>query len=282
MSKVKSLLKETAAARGNKRACALVARDAAECPPRLIGGEQNKTPNPQGADQTFEFEYFSHFVSDGKGRLIEIPLRRGRDDGAFIDQITITFGTAQDGKTNATVSTTERPDVEPNSPIAPPAPDDKPQTPGDNDSPDDNPDSKPDDDPNGKPKDNPGENTGTGSDTGKSEDSDTRKEEKPSEKEQGFLCSMFPNILACAEVGQVNESENPFKIPTVENKTAFASDIFLPSTGQCPAPLKTSYLGIDIEFKYDFICQFAEKIRFVIIGLAALAAAYIMFSGKKE
>lgn len=62
------------------------------CPPRLIGGEQNKTPNPQGAEKTeFEFEYFSHFVSDGKGRLIEIPLRRGRDDGAFIDQITFTI-----------------------------------------------------------------------------------------------------------------------------------------------------------------------------------------------
>ena len=65
------------------------------CPPRLIGGEQNKTPNPKGAeksdDQDFEFEYFSHFVSDGKGKFIEIPLRRGRDDGAFIDQITFTI-----------------------------------------------------------------------------------------------------------------------------------------------------------------------------------------------
>ena len=77
----------------------LAARGAAAtaegCPPRLIGGEQNKTPNPQGADQTesqeFSFDYFSHFVSDGKGRLIEIPLRRGRDDGAFIDQITFTI-----------------------------------------------------------------------------------------------------------------------------------------------------------------------------------------------
>ena len=76
---------------GNRRACAPLAGTAEGCPPRLIGGEQNKTPNPQGADQTFEFHYFSHFVSDGKGRLIEIPLRRGRDDGAFIDQITFTI-----------------------------------------------------------------------------------------------------------------------------------------------------------------------------------------------
>lgn len=80
---------------GNRRACAPLAGNAEGCPPRLIGGEQNKTPNPQGADQTknqaVEFHYFSHFVSDGKGRLIEIPLRRGRDDGAFIDQITFTI-----------------------------------------------------------------------------------------------------------------------------------------------------------------------------------------------
>ncbi|MRN37610.1 replication initiation factor family protein [Neisseria brasiliensis] len=80
---------------GNRRACAPLADNAEGCPPRLIGGEQNKTPNPQGADQTknqaVEFQYFSHFVSDGKGRLIEIPLRRGRDDGAFIDQITFTI-----------------------------------------------------------------------------------------------------------------------------------------------------------------------------------------------
>ncbi|EMS5235750.1 replication initiation factor domain-containing protein, partial [Neisseria gonorrhoeae] len=71
------------------------AATAVGCPPRLIGGEQNKTPNPKGAEKTenqeFQFEYFSHFVSDGKGRFIEIPLRRGRDDGAFIDQITFTI-----------------------------------------------------------------------------------------------------------------------------------------------------------------------------------------------
>ena len=64
-------------------------------PPRLIGGEQKK-PNPQSGEQTektdqVEFEYFSQYVTDGKGRLIEIPLRRGREDGAFIDQITFTI-----------------------------------------------------------------------------------------------------------------------------------------------------------------------------------------------
>lgn len=34
------------------RACEPTAGTAEGCPPRLIGGEQNKTPNPQGADQT--------------------------------------------------------------------------------------------------------------------------------------------------------------------------------------------------------------------------------------
>ncbi|HFC8543939.1 TPA: replication initiation factor domain-containing protein [Neisseria weaveri] len=61
------------------------------CPPRLIGGEQKQNPNLHGADEPVHFEYFSRYVTDSKGRFIEIPLRRGRDDGAFIDQITFTL-----------------------------------------------------------------------------------------------------------------------------------------------------------------------------------------------
>lgn len=36
-------------------------------------------------------EYFSHFVTDEKGKLIEIPQRRGKQDGVFIDWLSITF-----------------------------------------------------------------------------------------------------------------------------------------------------------------------------------------------
>lgn len=36
-------------------------------------------------------EYFSHFITNHKGELISVPLRRGNQDGAFIDWITVTW-----------------------------------------------------------------------------------------------------------------------------------------------------------------------------------------------
>lgn len=36
-----------------------------------------------------EAEYFSHFISNGNGKLLEIPQRRGRQDGVFIDLVVI-------------------------------------------------------------------------------------------------------------------------------------------------------------------------------------------------
>ena len=38
-----------------------------------------------------EAEYFSHFISAGNGKLLEIPQRRGRQDGVFIDWLSFTM-----------------------------------------------------------------------------------------------------------------------------------------------------------------------------------------------
>ena len=68
------------------------AADSAEGrPPRLTGGEQQK-PNSMGGEQHQNpIEYFSHFLTDGRGGLIEVPQRRGAIDGVFCDWITFTF-----------------------------------------------------------------------------------------------------------------------------------------------------------------------------------------------
>ncbi|SAY50685.1 phage replication protein [Neisseria weaveri] len=42
-------------------------------------------------EQMAQIEYFSHFITDERGKLIEIPQRRGRQDGVFIDWLSITF-----------------------------------------------------------------------------------------------------------------------------------------------------------------------------------------------
>lgn len=193
-------------------------------------------------------------------------------------QITITFGKDSNGNTTAEVATTQRPDLTPGGSEAPntkpdpdpaPNPDGKPdKKPDDKPDSDDKPDKRPDDKPD--PDDDP---------------SDKRKEDKKDDKKEeskGLLCNVFPDILACSEKGDVEEQEEPFKIPHTNNDSTFSPDFFLPDNGVCPAPRTATYLGITMEFKYDMICNFAEMIRFLVIGIAAIAAAYIMFSSRKD
>lgn len=195
-------------------------------------------------------------------------------------QITITFGQDSNGNTTANVATTQRPDLTPGGSEAPntkpdpdpaPNPDGKPdKRPDDKPDSDDKPDKRPDDKPD--PDDDPS-------------DKDKRKEDKKDDKKEeskGLLCNVFPDILACSEKGDVEEQEEPFKIPHTNNDTTFSPDFFLPDNGVCPAPRTATYLGITMEFKYDMICNFAEMIRFLVIGIAAVAAAYIMFSSRKD
>lgn len=195
-------------------------------------------------------------------------------------QVTITFGQDSNGNTTAEVATTQRPDLKPGGSEAPntkPDPDPKPNPDG---KPDKKPDDKPDSDdkPDKRPDDKPDPDDDPS-------DKDKRKEDKKDDKKEeskGLLCNVFPDILACSEKGDVEEQEEPFKIPHTNNETTFSPDFFLPENGVCPAPRTATYLGITMEFKYDMICNFAEMIRFLVIGIAAVAVAFIMFSSRKD
>lgn len=193
-------------------------------------------------------------------------------------QISITFGQDSNGNTTVEVATTQRPDLTPGGSEAPntkPDPDPDP-----NPNPDGKPDKKPDDKPDsdGNPDKRPDDDP---SDKRKEDKKDDKKDDKK-EESKGLLCNVFPDILACSEKGDVEEQEEPFKIPHTNNDTTFSPDFFLPDNGVCPAPRTATYLGINMEFKYDMICNFAEMIRFLVIGIAAVAAAYIMFSSRKD
>ena len=189
-------------------------------------------------------------------------------------QITITFGQDSKGNTTANVATTQRPDLTPGGSEAPNTKPDSDPAPN----PDGKPDKKPDDKPDKRPDDKPDPDDDPS-------DKDKRKEDKKDDKKEeskGLLCNVFPDILACSEKGDVEEQEEPFKIPHTNNETTFSPDFFLPDNGVCPAPRTATYLGITMEFKYDMICNFAQMIRFLVIGIAAVAAAFIMFSSRKD
>lgn len=219
----------------------------------------NPTPFVKGTG----YPEYSEKVSVPAGTVVNIgPVTP--ENGKPV-QITITFGQDSSGNTTANVETTQRPDLDPGSPEAP------------NKKPDGNPDSNPDGKPDKKPDDKPDSD-------GKE---DPKKDERPKEDNKpkesgGLLCEVFPNILACAEKGNIEEQEEPFKIPHTQNETTFSPDFFLPDNGVCPAPRTATYLGINMEFKYDLICRFAEMIRFLVIGIAAVVAAFIMFSSRKD
>ena len=199
-------------------------------------------------------------------------------------QISITFGQDSNGNTTAEVATTQRPDLTPGGSEAPNTKPDPDPNPNPNPNPDGKPDKKPDDKPDSddKPDKRPDDKPDPDDDPS---DKDKRKEDKKDDKKEeskGLLCNIFPDILACSEKGDVEEQEEPFKIPHTNNDTTFSPDFFLPDNGVCPAPRTATYLGITMEFKYDMICNFAEMIRFLVIGIAAVAAAYIMFSSRKD
>lgn len=95
--------------------------------------------------------------------------------------------------------------------------------------------------------------------------------------EGGLDCAKeHRNTLACAQLGDVQDSEG-FSIPSIEDKTAFTPDYFLPTSGMCPAPKVTTILGKQYEFSYYWLCQFAEKIRALMIALAFVIAGFIVF-----
>jgi len=195
-------------------------------------------------------------------------------------QITITFGKDSNGNTTAEVATTQRPDLTPGGSEAPNTKPDPDPAPNPDGKPDKKPDDKPDQD--GNPDKRPDDKPDPDDDPS---DKDKRKEDKKEDKKEeskGLLCNIFPDILACSEKGDVEEQEEPFKIPHTNNDTTFSPDFFLPDNGVCPAPRTATYLGITMEFKYDMICNFAEMIRFLVIGIAAVAAAFIMFSSRKD
>ena len=98
----------------------------------------------------------------------------------------------------------------------------------------------------------------------------------------GLDCSgEHRNTLACAQMGEV-DAEQTFEVPTTTIDKKFEADNFLPQVGYCPNPKHVVMLGRTYTISYNWLCQFAQQIRMLIIGLAYLMAAYIIFAGRKD
>lgn len=238
----------------------------------------NVTANDDG---TIPDEDESTDVSVEKGTVVQLGPFTDKDGQA--KQLTLTFGKDAQGRTTVSIKETPRPDLKPKSSEAP-VPEKKPRT---EIVPNPNPDKKPDKDSDkDKDKDDKEKPDSDGKPSDK-EKPDPNKPDggdkpKPDDKPKtGLLCEMFPKILACAEMGDVEENE-PFQVPNIKDETTFSPDNFLPSNGICPAPKTVNILGNSYTVSYDLLCRFAEMSRFLILAIAAVLAARIMFGSQKK
>jgi hypothetical protein len=99
--------------------------------------------------------------------------------------------------------------------------------------------------------------------------------------QKGENCPEGSDSLACAKLGDIDANDKGFELPHSENGTTWQPDYFLQTTAVCPQPRQFQVVGQTYEFKYDQVCGFAEKIKYIIIVLATISAGFIVF-GKKD
>lgn len=110
-------------------------------------------------------------------------------------------------------------------------------------------------------------------------------------QDRGDYCTKNPNDAACKSPGECDKNPDsvacmkagtPENIPEPTPKAFSMSNIIavnLPGNNSCPSNVALPY---GAEFSYDKICEGLSMIRPLLIVLAWISAAFIVFGGKKE
>lgn len=101
-------------------------------------------------------------------------------------------------------------------------------------------------------------------DEGPGQDPNVKPQENPG------LCDQYPDIVACAKLGEAPEAkplENIDKTLEIKKEQGWG-----PENGTCPAPKTATVAGVALEMSFQPLCDFATGIRPVIIGLAWISA----------
>lgn len=106
-------------------------------------------------------------------------------------------------------------------------------------------------------------------------------QQTPKQQENG-LCSIFPNIAACADMGEVEAQEPEVPQNTIDIGSIKPTDTFK-TDGVCPAP-KTFDMGIlgTFEMSYENVCYIASKIRPILILVTIISCGWAAYAAVKE
>uniref|UniRef100_UPI0026EB879E IgG-binding virulence factor TspB family protein n=1 Tax=Conchiformibius steedae TaxID=153493 RepID=UPI0026EB879E len=106
---------------------------------------------------------------------------------------------------------------------------------------------------------------------------------KPPPPSESDLCDKYPDILACQQMGEAEESIfDGLKIPETIDERTWEEDQFLPSDGQCPKPKHFSVWGKRFEVSYEPLCELMRQIRFMVLIAFILMSARIVFGGLRS
>jgi hypothetical protein len=106
-------------------------------------------------------------------------------------------------------------------------------------------------------------------------------QQTPKQQENG-LCSIFPNIAACADLGEVEAQEPEVPQNTIDIGSIKPTDTFK-TDGVCPSP-KTFDMGIlgTFEMSYENVCYIASKIRPILILVTIISCGWAVYAAVKE
>lgn len=100
-------------------------------------------------------------------------------------------------------------------------------------------------------------------------------------QEQRDFCQQNPNAAACMELG--NGDYEDLDVPESELDLNFEPADIFQTDGVCPEP-KTVDLGMfgTVEFSYQMLCDFASKIRPILVAMTVLFCAYFAYESVRE
>ncbi len=126
-----------------------------------------------------------------------------------------------------------------------------------------------------------GSGKGSNGGSGKGNGQGNGKGEGTGDGDEKGKCDGLENTVGCMPVGNLPTDTNievPGKDDSVMNLTP---DNFIPSDGICPAPVSFNFLSRSYSINYEPACEYARKIRMLVILVGTMTAGMIIFKGFK-
>ena len=137
----------------------------------------------------------------------------------------------------------------------------------------------------GKPN-NPNGTNGSGkgnsSNSGSGKGNGKGKGDGSEEGDEKGKCEGLENTVGCMPVGDL-PTDTDIEVPNKDDDSVMdlTPDSFVPSDGACPSPIRFTFMSRSYSISYEPACEFARKIRMLVILVGTITAGMIVFRGFK-